>query len=153
MKPGNLVATEGFDNLSSGTPVIDKRVAMQCARAGGQEKGGTGEREARARLAKRGKGAEKSDEKNLSGIGGIRQINSTSRNEASSIKIAFNAGIDVNDAAADVRDKVSSVRDQLPDDVEEPVIEKANADDQPMMWIPLRSSELEPPEPADRPIG
>ena len=88
-------------------------------------------------------------EDNLSGIEGIRQISSTSRNEASSINIEFRAGTDINAAAADVRDKVSSVRNQLPDDVEEPVIEKANADDQPMMWITLQSAELGPPELTD----
>lgn len=88
-------------------------------------------------------------EDNLSGIEGVRQIQSTSRNEASSINIEFSAGTDINAAAADVRDKVSSVRNQLPDDVEEPVIEKANADDQPMMWITLRSDTLKPPELTD----
>jgi len=88
-------------------------------------------------------------EDNLSGIEGVRQIQSTSRNEASSINIEFTAGTDINAAAADVRDKVSSVRSQLPDDVEEPTIEKANADDQPMMWITLRSDELKPPELTD----
>jgi multidrug efflux pump len=88
-------------------------------------------------------------EDNLSGIEGVRQIQSTSRNEASSINIEFTAGTDINAAAADVRDKVSSVRNELPDDVEEPTIEKANADDQPMMWITLRSDELKPPELTD----
>ena len=88
-------------------------------------------------------------EENLSGIAGIRQISSTSRNESSNINIEFEAGIDINDAASDVRDKVSSVRGRLPDDVEEPVIEKANADDQPMMWITLQSTELQPPELTD----
>lgn len=88
-------------------------------------------------------------EDNLSGIEGVRQIQSTSRNEASSINIEFTASTDINAAAADVRDKVSSVRSDLPDDVEEPIIEKANADDQPMMWITLRSNELKPPELSD----
>ena len=88
-------------------------------------------------------------EDNLSGIEGVRLIRSTSRNESSSINIEFVVGVDIDAAAADVRDKVSSVRSDLPDDVEEPVIEKANADDQPMMWITLRSDELGPPELTD----
>lgn len=88
-------------------------------------------------------------EDNLSGISGVRLIRSTSRNEASSINIEFVAGTDIDGAAADVRDKVSAVRADLPQDVEEPVIEKANADDQPMIWITLRSSELAPPELTD----
>lgn len=84
-------------------------------------------------------------EDNLSGIEGVRLIQSTSRNEASSINIEFTAGTDIDAAAADVRDKVSSVRNELPDDVEEPTIEKANADDQPMMYITLQSDSLSTP--------
>lgn len=53
LRPGDLVATEGFDNLSSGTPVIDKRVAQQRASGGGGEKDKSKGGE---------KGAEKSDE-------------------------------------------------------------------------------------------
>ncbi|QYF87396.1 efflux RND transporter permease subunit [Brevundimonas sp. PAMC22021] len=88
-------------------------------------------------------------EDNLSGIEGVRQIQSQSRNESSSINIDFVAGTDIDAAAADIRDKVSAVRNDLPDDVEEPIIEKANADDQPTIWITLRSSELKPPELTD----
>ncbi len=54
LNAGDLVATEGFDNLSSGTPVIDKRIAMQRARGRSDEKGAKG--------GEKGKGAEKSDE-------------------------------------------------------------------------------------------
>ena len=88
-------------------------------------------------------------EDNLSGIDDIRQINSSSRNETSSINIEFAAGANIDAAAADVRDKVAGVRNRLPDDVEEPVIEKANADDQPMMWIVLGSQKLATPELTD----
>ena len=41
------------------------------------------------------------------------------------------------DAAQDVRDKVSRVRGRLPDDIEEPVIAKQEADAQPFMWLAL----------------
>ncbi len=54
LKAGDLVATEGFDNLSSGTPVIDKRVTAQRARGSAEQKGGKGGGEA-------AKGAERSD--------------------------------------------------------------------------------------------
>ncbi len=82
-------------------------------------------------------------EENLSGIAGIRQIRSTTRDENSDIDLEFVAGTDIDAAAADVRDKVSAVRNDLPDLVEEPVIEKASADDQPMMYLTVRSDELD----------
>ncbi|RIX98451.1 efflux RND transporter permease subunit [Aureimonas flava] len=82
-------------------------------------------------------------EENLSGIAGIRQIRSTTRDENSDIDLEFLAGTDIDAAAADVRDKVSAVRNDLPDLVEEPVIEKASADDQPMMYLTVRSDEYD----------
>lgn len=82
-------------------------------------------------------------EENLSGIAGIRQIRSTTRDENSDIDLEFVAGTDIDAAAADVRDKVSAVRNDLPDLVEEPVIEKASADDQPMMYLTVRSDEYD----------
>lgn len=82
-------------------------------------------------------------EENLSGIAGIRQIRSTTRDENSAIDLEFVAGTDIDAAAADIRDKVSAVRNDLPDLVEEPVIEKASADDQPMMYLTVRSDEYD----------
>ncbi len=88
-------------------------------------------------------------EDNLSGIAGIRTIQGTSRNEASAINIQFLAGTNIDAAAADIRDKVAGVRNELPETVEEPVIEKADADDQAMMFITLRSATVKPPELTD----
>ncbi|KAA2235162.1 efflux RND transporter permease subunit [Salinarimonas soli] len=88
-------------------------------------------------------------EDNLSGIPGIRTIEARSRNETSSISLQFKAGTNIDAVAADVRDKVSGVRSELPETVEEPVIEKADADDQPMMYITLRSDRIAPPELTD----
>ncbi|WAJ28753.1 efflux RND transporter permease subunit [Antarcticirhabdus aurantiaca] len=82
-------------------------------------------------------------EEGLSGVAGVRQIRSTTRDEASDIDLEFEAGADIDAAAADIRDKVSGVRNDLPDLVEEPIIEKASADDQPMMYLTVRSDEYD----------
>ena len=88
-------------------------------------------------------------EDNLSGIERLRYIRSISRNEVSAISLFFEAGTNIDAAAADVRDKVSAVRTELPDGIEEPAIQKASADDAPMMWITLRSDVIKPPELTD----
>lgn len=49
LRAGELVATEGFDNLSSGTPVIDKREAASRARGGAGGKPGGGEKGAKGK--------------------------------------------------------------------------------------------------------
>ena len=56
---------------------------------------------------------------------------------ASIITAEFELDRDVDVALQDVRDKISRVRGELPDDVEEPVVAKQEADAQPFMWLAL----------------
>ena len=79
-------------------------------------------------------------EDSLAGIEGIDFMTSTSRQETSQITINFNLDRDPSSAAADVRDRVSRVRKQLPDEVDESVIEKVEADAQPIMYLAFSST-------------
>ena len=79
-------------------------------------------------------------EESLSGIEGIDFISSTSRAESSRISITFRPDRDIDSAAADVRDRVSRARGRLPNDVEEPVIAKVEADAQPIIWMAFTSN-------------
>src|SRR5688572_31344078 len=69
-------------------------------------------------------------EDSLSGIEGVELMSSQSRSERSIINVRFLLSRDPDSAAADVRDKVSRVRGRLPDEVDEPVIAKVEADSQ-----------------------
>jgi len=80
-------------------------------------------------------------EEELSGIEGIRTMTSTSRDGVSQIIVEFTLERDIDVAAQDVRDKVSRIRAKLPDNVEEPIIAKADADSQPIMWIMVKSTQ------------
>lgn len=85
-------------------------------------------------------------EDSLSGIEGIDYMTSISRSERSQISIHFRIDRDPDAAANDVRDRVSRVRGQLPDDIDEPIVAKSEADAQPIMWIALSSDVHEPME-------
>jgi multidrug efflux pump len=76
-------------------------------------------------------------EEELSTVEGLRTITSTSGEQSSSISLEFNLDRDVEAAAQDVRDKVSRIRRRLPEEVEEPVVAKQDADAQPFMWLIL----------------
>jgi multidrug efflux pump len=78
-------------------------------------------------------------EDSLSGIEGVDVMSSSSRSEVSNITIIFKLSRDPDAAAADVRDKVSRVRGRLPQDIDEPIIAKTEADAWPIMWIGLTS--------------
>ena len=76
-------------------------------------------------------------EDELSTVPGVRTLTSSSGEEQSNITLEFTLDRDVDDAAQDVRDRVSRVRGRLPQDIEEPVIAKQEADAQPFFWMAL----------------
>lgn len=78
-------------------------------------------------------------EQNISGVAGIRVMSSTSREGQSQIKVEFNLSESLEAAANDVRDKVALARRNLPADVDPPIVEKADADANPIIFLTLES--------------
>lgn len=83
-------------------------------------------------------------EDSISGIEGVKQITSSSQEGSSNISIEFVNGRDPDDAAAEVRDRVSRVRGVMPDEIDEPIIRKVEADASPIMWLPMTSDKHTP---------
>ncbi|MBX9682405.1 MAG: efflux RND transporter permease subunit [Hyphomicrobium sp.] len=78
-------------------------------------------------------------EGSIAGIEGIDVLESSSRQESSRMTVRFRPDIDPDVAASDVRDRVSRVRGRLPDEVDEPVIAKVEADAQAIMFLVFSS--------------
>ena len=76
-------------------------------------------------------------EEELSTVEGLRTLTSSSGEGFSNITLEFNLERDVEAAAQDTRDKVARIRERLPEDVEEPVVAKQDADAQPFFWLAL----------------
>ena len=81
-------------------------------------------------------------EDRISGIEGIKNITSTSRNGRSDITIEFELSRDIDAASNDVRERVSRALNNLPDQADPPEVSKSNSDEQPVMWFNLRSTNL-----------
>lgn len=80
-------------------------------------------------------------EKSLNSIEGIRNISSQSSLGVSSITVEFELGADLERAANDVRDKVSQAQRQLPQDIDAPpVVTKADANSDPIVFMPVQST-------------
>ncbi|MFV8823651.1 efflux RND transporter permease subunit [Thauera sp. WH-2] len=88
-------------------------------------------------------------EDSLAGIEGVDVLSSISRQERSQITVRFRVERDADSAAADVRDRVSRVRQRLPDDIDEPVIAKVEADASPIIWVAFSSDRHSPMEISD----
>src|SRR5687768_17530156 len=81
-------------------------------------------------------------EAELSGIEGVKNIRSTSRDGQSSLTVEFYLNRNLDEAANDVRDRVSRVSRRLPEDANQVSVQKADADTQPIMWLTLASNDM-----------
>ena len=88
-------------------------------------------------------------ESSIAGIEGIETLISSSEPEQSRITVRFRLGTNPDVAASDVRDRVSRVRGRLPEEIEEPVIAKVEADAQAIIYIAFTSNRHSPPEISD----
>jgi multidrug efflux pump len=78
-------------------------------------------------------------EEAINGVPGIRTITSISREGRSNITVEFELGVNLEAAANDVRDKVAGAQQRLPPDVDPPVVEKADADSSPIIFMTIAS--------------
>ena len=85
----------------------------------------------------------------LSGIEGIRTIKSVSREEVSQITVEFVQSRDPEAAANDVRDRVARTRGVLPNETNDPVVAKIEADAQAIIWLAFSSDRMNPLEITD----
>ncbi len=81
-------------------------------------------------------------EGSIAGIENIDILESTSRAESSRITVRFTLAANPDVTASDVRDRVGRVRNRLPDEVDEPVIRKVEADARPIINLVFRNDAM-----------
>ena len=72
-------------------------------------------------------------------ISGVKHVMSTSRESVSNVVILFHLEVKVNDAVQEVRAKVGAIRGNLPQGIEEPIIQKLDFSSFPVVSLALRS--------------
>ncbi len=75
----------------------------------------------------------------LSGIEGIDYISSVSRAESSQVTVRFKLDRNPDAAAGDVRDRVAQSRQALPEEANEPIVQKQESDAQPIIYLAFSS--------------
>ena len=88
-------------------------------------------------------------EDRIAGVEGIRFMNSTSSDGRSRISIEFGIDQDIDAAANDIRDRISGVLDNLPEEADPPEVEKADSNDDVIMWLNLAGENMTVPELSD----
>ncbi len=79
-------------------------------------------------------------ESSLSGVSGLKKIQSRSMAGVSLVILEFNYGTSMDAAGGDVRDKIDMVRNYLPEDSESPITIKMDPSMMPIMNLALRGS-------------
>jgi len=74
-------------------------------------------------------------EEALSAVPGVEEVFSTSSEGSSSVRITFDWGVDIDDAADDVRERLDRVIGRLPDDVQRPTLRKFDPAQMPILQI------------------
>ena len=78
-------------------------------------------------------------EQSINGIPGVRTLTSVSSQGQSRITVEFELSVDLETAANDVRDKVSQAMRRLPADCDPPIVTKADADANPILYLTVES--------------
>ena len=82
-------------------------------------------------------------EQAVSAVAGLEQINATSSEGSSTVRLNFAWGTDLNAAADDVRSRVDRVRGRLPEDADAPILFKFDASAQPIMGVGVESRNMD----------
>ena len=83
-------------------------------------------------------------EDSVSGLGGVKHINSTVVEGASTTSIEFEIGVDLEKATNDVRNAVAATRANLPQDVQDPVVTRVEGSGQPLLYYVVRAPRMNP---------
>src|SRR5258707_6020258 len=78
-------------------------------------------------------------EEQFATLEGVKTLTSSSREQGSVITIEFELNRKVYEAANDVRDRVSRVKGNLPREIDDPIVSKADANAQAIVWLALFS--------------
>src|SRR5580765_5094723 len=74
-------------------------------------------------------------EQAVSAVAGLEQVNSTSQEGSSNIRLSFSWGTDLNEAMDDLRTRLDRVRGRLPIEAEPPTIFRVDSNAQPIMSL------------------
>ncbi|MBI5585248.1 MAG: efflux RND transporter permease subunit [Deltaproteobacteria bacterium] len=75
-------------------------------------------------------------------ISGAKHVISISRESLSQVVVEFNLEVKINEASQEARAKISTIRGDLPQEIEEPIIQKLDIASMPVVSLAVRSNQL-----------
>jgi len=79
-------------------------------------------------------------------ISGVKHVTSISREGVSTVVVEFRLEVKINEASQEARAKINAVRGDLPEEIEEPIIQKLDFSAMPIVSLAVRSDVMSPRE-------
>ena len=77
-------------------------------------------------------------------IAGVKHVISASRESVSTVVVEFNLEVKINEASQEARAKINAIRGDLPQGIEEPIIQKLDISAMPIVSLAVRSERISP---------
>jgi HAE1 family hydrophobic/amphiphilic exporter-1 len=77
-------------------------------------------------------------------IAGVKHVMSTSRESVSTVVVQFQLEVRINEASQEARAKIAAIRGELPQGIEDPIIQKLDFSAMPVVSLAVRSHALSP---------
>src|SRR5512140_3596511 len=90
------------------------------------------------------RGGSKKIEEAVNPIAGVKKVISISRESVSTVMVMFQLEVKLNDGAQEARAKIAAIRGELPEGIEEPIIQKLDFAAAPIVSLAVRSDTLPP---------
>src|SRR3989338_4708233 len=79
-------------------------------------------------------------EDTVMGVQGLRDVSSSTRQGRAEITLEFELERDIDVALQEVQSKIAEAQRRLPPEIDPPIIQKTNPEDQPIMWLGVSST-------------
>jgi HAE1 family hydrophobic/amphiphilic exporter-1 len=83
-------------------------------------------------------------EETVNPISGVKHVTSISRESVSTVVVEFNLEVKINEASQEARAKVNAIRGDLPQGIEEPIVQKLDFSTIPIISLAVRTDVLSP---------
>ena len=77
-------------------------------------------------------------------IAGVKRVFSTSRESVSTVVVEFRLEMKINEASQEARSKIAAIRGELPQGIEDPIIQKLDFSAMPVVSLAVRSETMSP---------
>jgi len=79
-------------------------------------------------------------------VEGVKNLSSTAKSGNANVTVEFELGRNIDVAVQEIQTRLAQAQRQLPKEIDPPIVTKSNPEDQPILWLGVSSTTMEPRE-------